>query len=566
MSEATKFYLPFFTTGYPNGKLYTFITGTATEAPAYKDTDGTLHTNPIILDDEGKTVIYIDKDITYRYVLYDKDNNLIWDENNIKQLNGEPGPPGGPKGPKGDKGKQGVQGISGEQGPEGVKGATGDKGAPYLTRIPIISDQTITIPAGVDAVYVTATAGGGSGARWSPYIILTKNIDNSLPPFNLNPPARLSGTSITITAQKGATYPHVKFAVFQFLPGSGFSGQSVYKRKIVLNATKSNTLQFFIGGGGGPDPLTLNGLDGTNTSVFLNGEKIIDLVGGMGGCNYFPKDGATFPVLPTNGTPIRLNKGHNTGMLYYQQVGTDSVQTLSQGQSLYSWPTTYRKKSGTAWVAQGVELSYSCPFQTVAINNVAYNAYTTKNITDLAGSDNIFGNYYTYFQDKSNLTIEQASTYYKTSVKTGSGRQGWGAGGDSFWNPNGSQIMFNNYFVNGMIPTHESGYSYLSIFDANYIKGRILNYMANFTVSDSWSSGVADYPLYYDNSGFWQGVQNTADYIDANPMSIINYTNTGFYTNIRKPAMAGNANAQGGLGVAGYALVEYGSITEHSAN
>ena len=565
MSEATKFYLPFFTTGYPNGKLYTFVNETATEAPTYKDTDGTLNTNPIILDDDGKCILYIDKNITYRYVLYDKDNNLIYDENNIKQLNGDPGPPGGPKGPKGDKGRQGVQGFSGGQGPVGFKGATGDKGTPYLTKIPVISDQTITIPAGVDSVYISATSGGGAGASWSPYVIITKNIDNSLTPYNLNPPYRLTGTSTTGTAQNGATYPRCRFATFMLLPGSGFAGQSVYRKKIILDKTKTNTLQIFIGQGGGPDPVTLNGLDGTSTQVFLNGEKVIDLIGGMGGRNYFPKQDATFPILPTDGTPIRLNKGNKNGLLYFQQQGGDLMQTLSQGQSLYVWPTTYKKKSGTAWVAQGVNLSYYAPFQTVTIQNLAYSAYTTKSVVDLNGSANIFGDYYTYFQDKSNLTGEQTATYYKTSIKNGSGKQGWGAGGDAYWNAHGSQLFLQSDYVNSMMKPSESGYSYFSIFDASYIKGRIRNYMSQFTVSDSYSSGVADLPADNDNSGVWQGIQNMIDYINANPSSIINYTSTGFYSNIRKPLMANNANAQGGLGVNGYALIEYGSVTEHTS-
>lgn len=562
MSQATKFYLPIFKTGYPFGKLYTFVSETSTEAPTYKDTNGTLHANPIILDEKGETTLYINKDITYRYTLYDANDNLIWDENNIKQVNGDPGAPGGQKGPKGNPGKQGVQGISGGQGTVGFKGATGDKGAPYLTRIPVLSNQIIMIPPGIDSVYITGVAGGGSGASWSPYIFMMK-LNSKVAPITSDPPVKIVSSGSITTSSTPVTWPHFRFQSLVFTPGSGFSGQGIYRRKIKLDKTKTNKIEIFIGGGGSPDTVTLNGGDGQNTQVYLNNEKIIDLIGGLGGRNYFPKTESDIPTVPTDGTPIRLNKGHKNGLVIMQQNGETQINTPAVGQSLYSWTTTYKQKSGTFFVNVQIQLSYYAPLITKTKTDATYTFYTSHNIEGLEGSPSVFGNYYTTYQPREDNLNVVTTSLYKTAIKAGTGRLGWGAGGDTFYNEAANQNYVGNYFLNGFFKGEPNS---IVDFNADYIKGRIRNYMNTFILSDSYSSGVAEIPSLTDTGGIWKSVQNLSDFIDANPTTYQKFKNSGFYSTVRTAMSYNNPVSQGGLGVNGFVLLEYGSIVEHGAS
>lgn len=70
------------------GKLFTYAAGTNTKIATYKDSGGTLNTNPIILNFRGEANVWLDPDLTYKFVLagpFDTDppTNPIWSVDNI---------------------------------------------------------------------------------------------------------------------------------------------------------------------------------------------------------------------------------------------------------------------------------------------------------------------------------------------------------------------------------------------------------------------------------------------------------------------------------------------------
>jgi len=59
-------------------RLYTYISGTSTPLPTYSDKAATTpNANPIVLDSRGEAVIYL-LPVSYRYVLHDDQDALIW--------------------------------------------------------------------------------------------------------------------------------------------------------------------------------------------------------------------------------------------------------------------------------------------------------------------------------------------------------------------------------------------------------------------------------------------------------------------------------------------------------
>lgn len=65
------------------GKLYTYLTGTSTPKATYSDSGGTLNANPVILDAEGYTDVWLDNDADYRFRLENSAGVLQWQRDNI---------------------------------------------------------------------------------------------------------------------------------------------------------------------------------------------------------------------------------------------------------------------------------------------------------------------------------------------------------------------------------------------------------------------------------------------------------------------------------------------------
>lgn len=65
------------------GKLYTYLTGTSTPKATYSDSGGTLNANPVILDAEGYTDVWLDNDADYRFRLENSAGVLQWQRDDI---------------------------------------------------------------------------------------------------------------------------------------------------------------------------------------------------------------------------------------------------------------------------------------------------------------------------------------------------------------------------------------------------------------------------------------------------------------------------------------------------
>lgn len=74
------------TNGIPlsGGQVYTYEAGTTTPKTTYSDLAGTVeNTNPVILDLYGNADIYFTATETYKIILQDSDNNIIWTEDDL---------------------------------------------------------------------------------------------------------------------------------------------------------------------------------------------------------------------------------------------------------------------------------------------------------------------------------------------------------------------------------------------------------------------------------------------------------------------------------------------------
>lgn len=66
------------------GKLYTYAAGTSTPATTYRDKDGSeANTNPILLNERGECVVWLNDKRSYKFVLKDALDNTIWDADNV---------------------------------------------------------------------------------------------------------------------------------------------------------------------------------------------------------------------------------------------------------------------------------------------------------------------------------------------------------------------------------------------------------------------------------------------------------------------------------------------------
>jgi microcystin-dependent protein len=89
------------TAGAPliGGKLYTYAAGTTTPLASYTDSTGaTANTNPVILNVRGEAAIWLDP-ASYKFVLNDENDSLIWTADNLGGLNISPAFTGVPTAP-----------------------------------------------------------------------------------------------------------------------------------------------------------------------------------------------------------------------------------------------------------------------------------------------------------------------------------------------------------------------------------------------------------------------------------------------------------------------------------
>jgi hypothetical protein len=66
------------------GKLFTYQAGTSTPQPTYTDSSGAVeNTNPVILDSSGRAAVWLDVELSYKFMLTDEFENPIIFEDNV---------------------------------------------------------------------------------------------------------------------------------------------------------------------------------------------------------------------------------------------------------------------------------------------------------------------------------------------------------------------------------------------------------------------------------------------------------------------------------------------------
>ncbi len=87
LAPLPQFFWPGITGAAGNGyQLYTYAAGTTTPLATYTDETGlTPNTNPVVLNSSGFASVWIGNN-SYKFILYDNNNNLIWSQDNIQSL------------------------------------------------------------------------------------------------------------------------------------------------------------------------------------------------------------------------------------------------------------------------------------------------------------------------------------------------------------------------------------------------------------------------------------------------------------------------------------------------
>jgi hypothetical protein len=71
------------------GKLYTYVGGTSAPQATYTTEAGaTANTNPIILDSRGECNLFLTQSVSYKFILYDSTDVLIWSVDNVSSVSG----------------------------------------------------------------------------------------------------------------------------------------------------------------------------------------------------------------------------------------------------------------------------------------------------------------------------------------------------------------------------------------------------------------------------------------------------------------------------------------------
>lgn len=572
MFKYTKFYTPVFETPCPNGQVWTYdLEGNL--AKTYKDTDGTLNTNPIILDDNGSAIIYQDDAIEYRYIIKDFEGNTIADTK-VPVLKGKDAPPSTEKGEKGKKGRKGFQGVSGDRGADGLKGITGDKGLPFLTKKVLTNNEIFEVPAGIKEIFVTAVAGGGSAANWSNYVYIydVKSPRDDVSSVN-NLAFKTDDNPVTRYSKNTYTYHSKEFAFLALTPGSGFAGESRYRYKISFDdTTKPHKVQVFIGSGGQYSSSKASGNDGTNTKIYVDGALKLDLKGGLGGEQQVPISGNNVPADPGS---IQINKGAKSGY-FYGRISNSNFFASNQfqndpvGESGLIIKTKYNRKLNNVFEQVNVNIGYAAKVQTVQFTNSGQDAAKTfpmSDVKNLKGEDSIFGSVYSSYQSMANGYADRNDLMQNSKKTVGPDDRGYGSGGDCSFTRNnqgslnGSTVMDYYGYFSRLYYLPNTGY--FGVCDKNYIKNQVIDALANFEAIDSYDKGVTDIPS-KDDAAIWKAVDDVYTKM-SNNTNLFMYDVPGFYTStkvVNVPIAQQQAISHGDNGMNGYCYIEFGSLTE----
>ena len=276
--------------------------------------------------------------------------------------------PTGQTGAQGLQGIQGIQGIQGLQGIQGNQGSTGTNGSTWLSgsTIPNNSDGTI------NDFYINTTNGNyykKTGATtWTLQANLTgpqgPASSSTTPVYNnrftstgsYTVPSGVHTIFLEFTGTKGGEGANLEF-MFQPMSGcstpyitrSGGAGGKAYKIKTVLLVNPGDVISFTIGANGAQptiertpcygsaryvDPYTASsGTVGASSELFINGNSLVSLSGGVGGSGAFNLQGQQNAYDGTastiNGSPTFSNTFDSFNvMIISENVTTETIPSV----------------------------------------------------------------------------------------------------------------------------------------------------------------------------------------------------------------------------------------------
>lgn len=585
MSKATAFYFSQkvkdnnFHTPYANCYLYTYRAGTNTLIDTYKDQNETPNTNPILLDEQGSCTIFIAKGLSYKYVFKDAIGNTLATYDNIKQLAGADGGQPAPFNPTPEelekfRGRPGVQGIS-VIGPDGEPGDQGLRGPDFYTSVQMLNNQEIQIPPGISEIYITASGGGGAGANFTNALFIYDVLSTTQQDQNDQSILQVvyKDQSNINTSKNKNRHKDRDLAAIYFLPGSGYAGQAIYRYKIVFDDnTKYHTVQAYVGNGGTKSTSTtnLNGGNGSSTKIYVDDKLVLELAGGVGGKQQIPYLTNTFQAVST--LTIQENQGLNSGYLYVKL----NMNKNSKQQNFYrentrgdtDWAdTSYYKKTGNTFTVQDISVKLYFREQGFNFNANYASAFPIKEIKNINGEKSIFDDYYSSYQkltqesNTGNNLVNSKKTVNQNTSK------GYGAGGDCAYNyyfSKSNQVVGLSTFglTSYMLNVVSSFDFYFA--DKEYMKsvGQTLlkEFEPNAGDAEAYSPGITtSIPDTFFNSldvMITELKQRTGGLVFEGP---------GLYripTKFLETPGANNPDSYGDYGQPGFAIIEYGNITE----
>lgn len=595
--SSTKFYDSFLYSPYKNGSIKSYDKN-GQETPLL-NSDGTAKEYPALLDDFGTINAYFDKDIEYSLTYFDKNGIEKETFQSIQLLQGKSGVDDGSPEPDPDnyhppKGFPGLQGdsvIGPPASDEEVALHKGNKGIPPYNKIVAQNNVQYNIPIGIDAVYITASSGGGSAGNWSKYLLMLPTEDlNDISEYQQTVGVKVDGNSFD--AQNKQIWNGLALQMISMAPGSGKAGDFCFRKKIVISdTTKAHTMNVFVGiGGASNDPnVNLSGNNGSDTTVYIDDVLVLTLKGGLAGENIFPinnVDAESKIISFKKG--FYHNFGNDTSFLVWQNGYNNASRKAGSwepqsGQTdayvnLFGYKTQYKKRTGNTYTLQDVYQSYKTMYYNFNITSNNYDWYTFMyNDNFWKGGVNGFGENYQRFATANSINVDGSSTYtgnnkmqgMVNSIKTPTpDGMGSGAGGDVYygfysnnkiqgWNTSGLSIPANYVFFSDNARTSDT----IVFYNQTYSKTVFINYLNDFMLPDSYEKGVMRKPTLEgddQNPDVWDVVENVQDLLLSQKTKVID--GPAFYDFGNLSHGQYNNNLAGGAGSNGYCIVEYGVI------